>query len=113
MVAKASRRPARAFSVTGTAHRYGGRSFHIGHRNVYDKSFLTSRLRQFCDLNRDEENAFDSKEVRPYYLDYHEKITKSLETIKEWGGARVLLLDIHGQVTLSKRVCIFILTSFY
>ncbi len=52
-------------------------------------------------MNRPIETAIESDNARAYYLRYHSCVEQSLQQASVMGCARVLLLDIHGQVRVS------------
>jgi N-formylglutamate amidohydrolase len=52
--------------------------------------------RKYLDTNRPAENAYESREAKPYYDGYHNALQEARDRVdREWG--RGLLLDIHGQ----------------
>ncbi len=52
--------------------------------------------RKFVDFNRDENNAFESPQLREVYAAYHGRLEKYCRTVvQKWGGG--LLIDLHAQ----------------
>jgi len=61
--------------------------------------------RKYCDLNRKAELAYQEPEAGVYYKKYHGQIEQYLQEInKKWPNQHCLLLDIHGQSTLSNKI---------
>jgi N-formylglutamate amidohydrolase len=52
--------------------------------------------RRFIDANRKEECAFKSRAAKPFYDEYHRRITLGIAAIKRTFPNRGLLVDIHG-----------------
>ena len=60
-------------------------------------SLVVARIsRKYVDVNRVEQDAFESPPLREVYAAYHSELEKHCrQTAQKWGGG--LLLDLHGQ----------------
>jgi N-formylglutamate amidohydrolase len=59
-------------------------------------SVLARFHRRFIDANREETCAFVAEAARPFYAEYHRRITLGIAAIKRTFPNRGLLVDIHG-----------------
>jgi hypothetical protein len=59
-------------------------------------SVIARFRRRFIDANREAKCAFDSQAAKPFYDEYHRRITLGIAAIKRTFPNRGLLVDIHG-----------------
>jgi N-formylglutamate amidohydrolase len=57
--------------------------------------------RAFIDANRREECAFEDRDARPFYEEYHNVIRNFVDEIRADNGGLGLLFDIHGTVEIA------------
>ena len=56
--------------------------------------------RAFIDANRREECAFEDRDAKPFYEEYHNTVRQFVDEIRADNGGRGLLFDIHGTVKI-------------